>query len=82
MPSNRTGYCRRFCLPSTLEASDSSGGPAVIQFQRLIVMPDGSRHIEGVTPKRLAPPASPVLPSDPGSSIDHKENKDLEDETS
>jgi hypothetical protein len=43
-------------LPTTLEASDSSGGPTTIQFQRVIVMPDGHKYIEGVTPKALPAP--------------------------
>ena len=42
-------------LPTTLQASESSGGPAVIRFERVIVMPDGHRHIEGV-PKALPAP--------------------------
>jgi hypothetical protein len=43
-------------LPSTLEASDSSGGPTTIHFVRQIVMPDGHKYIEGVTPKQLPAP--------------------------
>jgi hypothetical protein len=43
-------------LPTTLEASDSSGGPATIAFTRVIVMPDGHKYIEGVTPKQLPAP--------------------------
>ena len=43
-------------LPSTIEASESSGGPAVVTFQRVIVMPDGQKYIEGVTPKQLPAP--------------------------
>jgi hypothetical protein len=43
-------------LPTTLQASDSDGGPAVIRFERIIVMPDGQRYIEGVTPKALPAP--------------------------
>jgi hypothetical protein len=43
-------------LPTTLQASESSGGPAVIRFERVIVMPDGHRQIEGVTPKALPAP--------------------------
>jgi hypothetical protein len=38
-------------LPTTLQASDSDGGPAKITFERVIVMPDGQRWVEGVTPK-------------------------------
>jgi hypothetical protein len=37
--------------------SDPDGGrPKGISFERVIVWPDGHREIEGVTPKRLAPP--------------------------
>jgi hypothetical protein len=46
-------------LPTTLQASDSDGGPAKITFERVIVMPDGQRWVEGVTPKQLPSP-SPV----------------------
>ena len=52
-------------LPTTLQASDSDGGPAKITFERVIVMPDGQRWVEGVTPKQLPTPASSHgLPSD------------------
>jgi hypothetical protein len=37
--------------------AESSGGPAVVEFTRVIVMPDGQRYIEGVTPKQLLAPA-------------------------
>ena len=50
-------------LPTTLQASESDGGPAKITFERVIVMPDGRRHIEGVTPKQLPAPASHGLPN-------------------
>jgi hypothetical protein len=43
-------------LPSTLDTSKSDGGPAKITFERVIVYPDGRRHIEGVTPKALPAP--------------------------
>jgi hypothetical protein len=44
-------------LPTTLQASESDGGgPAVIRFERVIVMPDGQRWVEGVTPKQLPAP--------------------------
>jgi hypothetical protein len=36
-------------LPSTLSAADSDGGSNVITFQRVIVMPDGQKWVEGVT---------------------------------
>ena len=51
-------------LPTTLSTDDSDGGSAKIEFTRVIVMPDGHRHIEGVTPKALpVPDASHALPS-------------------
>ena len=46
-------------LPTTLQADGSNGGPQVITFQRVIVMPDGQRYVEGVTPKALPAPATP-----------------------
>jgi hypothetical protein len=60
-------------LPSTLQASESSGGDTVLTFRRVIVWPDGREEIEGVTPKQIAPPASHELPSDsdnPDVSVD------------
>ena len=46
-------------LPTTLAASESDGDkPKKIEFVRVIVMPDGQRYIEGVTPKQLPAPAS------------------------
>jgi hypothetical protein len=42
-------------LPTTLQAPESSGGGSVVTFQRVIVYPDGRRHIEGVTPQLPAP---------------------------
>jgi hypothetical protein len=65
-------------LPTTLDASDSSGGPAVVQFTRVIVMPDGSRHIEGKTPKQIAPPASHTLPNEADAEGGSKDINDLE----
>jgi hypothetical protein len=62
--------------PTTLEASDSTGGPATIAFTRVIVMPDGHKYIEGVTPKQLPAP-SHALPNEPGFQDDTKENNDL-----
>ena len=52
-------------LPTTLQASDSDGGPAKITLTRVIVWPDGRREIEGVTPK--------ALPAPDGSSKDSSE---------
>ena len=44
-------------LPTTLQASESDGGLGTkITFERVIVMPDGQRYIEGVTPKALPAP--------------------------
>ena len=65
--------------PSTLAADKSSGGLGVrMTFERVIVWPDGHREIEGVTPKRLAPP-SHTLPSD-DSSTQHDCNTIVEDQ--
>jgi hypothetical protein len=45
-------------LPTTLAAaSESDGGLGTkITFERIIVMPDGQRFIEGVTPRQLPAP--------------------------
>jgi hypothetical protein len=51
-------------VPSTIAAADSDGGPATITFERVIVMPDGHRHIEGKTPFQIEHQASHMLPSD------------------
>jgi hypothetical protein len=77
-PEGSVGYLRRLaednssafasllgkCLPHTLSADESGGGLGVkMTFTRVIVMPDGHREIEGVTPKSLpAPGASHALP--------------------
>jgi hypothetical protein len=63
-------------LPTTLDASDSSGGPAVITFQRVIVMPDGHKYIDGVTPKQLPAPRD----IDATRDEDTKEINDLPDD--
>jgi hypothetical protein len=49
----------KFELPTTLQAPESSGGPSLVTFQRVIVMPDGQKWVEGVTPKQLPAPSSP-----------------------
>jgi hypothetical protein len=44
-------------LPTTLAASESDGALGTkITFERVIVMPDGQRFIEGKTPKALPAP--------------------------
>jgi hypothetical protein len=44
-------------LPTTLAASASDGALGTkITFERVIVMPDGQRFIEGKTPKALPAP--------------------------
>jgi hypothetical protein len=45
-------------LPTTLDTSESDRGSKAITFTRIIVMPDGQRYVEGVTPKQLPAPAS------------------------
>ena len=45
-------------LPTTLQASESDGGPTKITFERILVWPDGRKEIEGVTPKQLQAPDS------------------------
>jgi hypothetical protein len=66
-------------LPTTLAASESDGGLGTkITFERVIVFPDGRRHIEGVTPKRLPAP-SHTLPNLGEQITDTSKIKDLED---
>jgi len=44
-------------LPTTLDASESTGGGAAkIEFRRIIVHPGGREEIQGVTPKQLPAP--------------------------
>ena len=61
-----------------------------ITFERVIVMPDGQRYIEGKTPLQIAPPerrydggierpASHPLPNSEEASSDVNRNRDLED---
>jgi hypothetical protein len=51
-------------LPSTLTAETDGGAGLEVRFVREIVYPGGRTEIEGVTPKQLPAPASPVLPRD------------------
>ena len=66
-------------LPTTLQGPESDGGPTIITFRRVIVMPDGHKYIEGVTPKQLPAPASHTLPNSEWPTSDTSDNKDLED---
>jgi hypothetical protein len=51
---------RREKMDQHLSADQSNGGVGVkIQFERVVVWPDGRREIEGVTPKALPAPATP-----------------------
>ena len=44
-------------FPHTLTAASESDGGGPVEFQRVIVWPNGHREIEGKTPKQLpAPP--------------------------
>ena len=63
-------------LPTTLAATDESNGGlgTKITFERVIVMPNGHRYVEGVTPKQLpAPEASHVLPNSAQPTTDPSE---------
>jgi hypothetical protein len=52
-------------LPTTLNTSDSDGGSrTVITFKRIIVAPDGHKHIEGERPLQLPAPVAKSLPDD------------------
>jgi hypothetical protein len=50
-----------------------------LRFTRVIVYPDGHKHIDGVTPKQLPSPSSHRLPSDEPIALDANEIKDLGD---
>jgi hypothetical protein len=66
-------------LPTTLQADESSGGLGTkITFERVIVMPDGQRFIEGVTPKALPGP-SHALPNSGESNTDNSKINSLDD---
>jgi hypothetical protein len=66
-------------MPSVLAAdTESNGGSQVITFQRVIVMPDGQRWIEGKTPKQLPPPASHMLPNSDQPASDTSDINDLD----
>jgi hypothetical protein len=62
-------------LPTTLAASESDGGRGTkITFERVIVYPDGRRHIQGVTPKQQpVPEASHALPNSGAATIEPSE---------
>ena len=70
-PEGSVGYLKRLAienssafasllgkvLPTTLAADESSGGASVkMEFQRVVVWPNGDREVEGMTPKRLPAP--------------------------
>jgi hypothetical protein len=60
--------------------ADSNGGEdRAITFTRIIVMPDGQRWVEGVTPKQLPAPASHVLPNSDQPASDASDINDLDD---
>jgi uncharacterized protein DUF5681 len=64
-------------LPTTLQASESGGGAVKVEFQRIIVHPDGRREIDGVTPKQIEHrPASHMLPRDDVIDIEPRDIKD------
>jgi hypothetical protein len=67
-------------LPAVLAAdADSNGGEdRAITFTRIIVMPDGQRWVEGVTPKQLPAPASHELPNSEPATSTPKDNNDLD----
>ena len=76
------GAWRRRTLPTTLDTSESDGGSNAVTFTRIIVMPDGQKWIEGVTPKQLPAPASHTLPNSEWPTSDTSDNNDLDDYTS
>jgi hypothetical protein len=51
-------------LPHTIAPASETDGGGAIQFERIIVMPGGHRHIEGKTPLQIAPPPSQDLPNE------------------
>ena len=66
-------------LPTTLQASDSDGGPAKITLTRVVVWPDGHKDIQSVTPKQLPPPASHELPNSALADDEPSDINDLDD---
>jgi hypothetical protein len=78
-PCSGSGTWCRFRPPTTLAASESDGGLGTkITFERVIVMPDGHRYIEGKTPLPLPAPASPVLPNSDPPASDTSDINDLD----
>jgi hypothetical protein len=65
-------------LPHTIGADPESGGGAGIEFTRIIVMPDGHRHIEGKTPLQLPSPTSHTLPIDEPVTVEANYINDLD----
>jgi hypothetical protein len=93
-PEGSVGYLKRLAienssafasllgkvLPTTLQASDSTGGAELkMTFTRRIVYPNGHVHIEGQTPKQLPAPASHELPNSDRLNTGIRDIKDLED---
>jgi hypothetical protein len=68
-------------LPSVLAADLDSSGRAELKmtFTRRIVFPDGRVHIDGETPKQLAPPASHALPNSGSTDTDPSDINNLDD---
>jgi hypothetical protein len=65
-------------LPTTLQASETDGGPTTVTFQRVIVMPDGQKWVEGQTPKQITSQASHTFPSEDVIDVEANEIKDLD----
>jgi hypothetical protein len=65
-------------LPHTLAPASESDGGGGIEFTRIIVMPDGHRHIEGKTPLQIAAPASPTLPREELVELEPNKINDLD----
>jgi hypothetical protein len=66
-------------LPTTLQASESDGGPAKITLTRVVVWPNGHKEVVGVTPKQLPAPSSHTLPSDCNLELDSSNTKEIDD---
>jgi hypothetical protein len=66
-------------LPTTLAADESNGGAGLeVTFRRIIVYPGGREEIEGVTPKQLPAPASPMLPNSTETTVETSDIKELD----
>jgi hypothetical protein len=72
---NRRFTAGLFRVNVTRSGVSGSIGRRVIRFERIVVMPDGHKYIEGQTPKQLPAPASQALP-DASHALPSEEDPD------